>query len=170
MQGRRPDRSDAAAPDPEEHRDASLLAHVATSKYVDALPLYRQAKIFERLGVDVSRTGRQLTSIGDAMGGILALALFDTDTANEAFRSAAANSGHAVLDDMCAPTSAYAAYYGALGTSALSAATATGLIAVEAATAIRVELHGTHGGRVLPHLQGIRGPGWGKTIWRFPPH
>ena len=33
----------------------SLLAHVATSKYVDGLPLYRQEKIFQRLGVDVSR-------------------------------------------------------------------------------------------------------------------
>src|SRR3972149_132026 len=33
-----------------------LLAQVATSKYADALPLYRQEKIFERLGVDLSRT------------------------------------------------------------------------------------------------------------------
>jgi len=33
----------------------SLLAHVATSKYVDGLPLDRQEKIFQRLGVDVSR-------------------------------------------------------------------------------------------------------------------
>jgi RHS repeat-associated protein len=117
-----------------------------------------------------SPTGRQLTSIGDAMGGILALALGDPDAAREAFLSATANSGHALLDEMCAPTAAYAAYYGALGTSAAAAATATGLMAVEATTAIRVEVHGTHGGRVLPHLQGIRGPGWGKTIWRFPPH
>ena len=30
----------------------SLLAHVATSKYVDALTLYRQEKIFQRLGID----------------------------------------------------------------------------------------------------------------------
>jgi len=33
----------------------SLLAQVATSKYVDALPLYRQEKIFARLGIDLSR-------------------------------------------------------------------------------------------------------------------
>lgn len=32
-----------------------LLAHIITSKYVDALPLYRQEKIFERLGVDLRR-------------------------------------------------------------------------------------------------------------------
>ncbi len=32
-----------------------LLAQVATSKYADALPLYRQEKIFERMGVDLSR-------------------------------------------------------------------------------------------------------------------
>ena len=32
-----------------------LLAHVAVSKFADALPLYRQQKIFNRLGVDLSR-------------------------------------------------------------------------------------------------------------------
>jgi transposase len=32
-----------------------LLAHVAVSKYADALPLYRQEKIFERIGVEISR-------------------------------------------------------------------------------------------------------------------
>jgi len=32
-----------------------LLAHVAVSKYADALPLYRQQKIYARLGVDISR-------------------------------------------------------------------------------------------------------------------
>jgi transposase len=42
-------------PIPKSIATPSLLAHVATSKYVDALPLYRQAKIFERLGVDISR-------------------------------------------------------------------------------------------------------------------
>lgn len=47
---------------------------------------------------------------------------------------------------------------------------------VEIATGVRIELHGTHGGRVLPHLQAIKGnPGvgpydWGKTIGRWPPH
>lgn len=35
---------------------AGLLAHVITAKFVDALPFYRQAKQFERLGVEISRT------------------------------------------------------------------------------------------------------------------
>jgi transposase len=33
-----------------------LLAHIAVSKFADALPLYRQQKMFERLGVDISRS------------------------------------------------------------------------------------------------------------------
>ena len=32
-----------------------LLAHVIISKFADALPLYRQEKIFDRMGVDLSR-------------------------------------------------------------------------------------------------------------------
>src|SRR3990167_1475346 len=32
-----------------------LLAYIMTAKYTDALPLYRQEKIFERLGVELSR-------------------------------------------------------------------------------------------------------------------
>jgi len=42
-------------PIPKSLATASLLAHVATCKYVDGLPLYRQEKIFQRLGVDLSR-------------------------------------------------------------------------------------------------------------------
>ena len=42
-------------PIPKSLATPSLLAHVATSKYVDGLPLYRQERIFQRLGVDVSR-------------------------------------------------------------------------------------------------------------------
>ena len=42
-------------PIPKSIATPSLLAHVVTSKYVDGLPLYRQEKIFQRLGVDVSR-------------------------------------------------------------------------------------------------------------------
>ena len=42
-------------PIPKSIATPSLLAHVATSKYVDGLPLYRQEKIFARLGIDVSR-------------------------------------------------------------------------------------------------------------------
>ena len=33
-----------------------LLAHVAVSKYADGLPLYRQEKIFERCGIEISRS------------------------------------------------------------------------------------------------------------------
>jgi transposase len=33
-----------------------LLAHIAVSKYQDALPLYRQEKIFSRHGIDLSRS------------------------------------------------------------------------------------------------------------------
>ena len=32
-----------------------LLAHLVVSKFADALPLYRQQKIFSRLGVEISR-------------------------------------------------------------------------------------------------------------------
>jgi transposase len=42
-------------PVPKSLATPSLLAQVATSKYVDGLPLYRQEKIFERLGLDLSR-------------------------------------------------------------------------------------------------------------------
>jgi transposase len=34
---------------------ASVLAHVATAKFCDHLPLYRQAEIYARSGVDVDR-------------------------------------------------------------------------------------------------------------------
>jgi transposase len=42
-------------PVPKSIATPSLLAQVATSKYVDGLPLYRQEKIFQRLGIDLSR-------------------------------------------------------------------------------------------------------------------
>ena len=42
-------------PVPKSIATPSLLAQVATSKYVDGLPLYRQGKIFQRLGIDLSR-------------------------------------------------------------------------------------------------------------------
>ena len=34
---------------------AGLLAHIAVSKFADAVPLYRQQKIFNRLGIELSR-------------------------------------------------------------------------------------------------------------------
>jgi transposase len=42
-------------PVPKSLASPSLLAFVAVSKYADALPLYRQAGILERIGIDVSR-------------------------------------------------------------------------------------------------------------------
>jgi transposase len=49
------------APKPKQPIEKSLaapglLAYVATQKYVDALPLYRQTEIFKRIGVDIDRT------------------------------------------------------------------------------------------------------------------
>ncbi len=41
---------------PKSMASPSLLAHVAVSKYADALPLYRQEKMFERIGVDLPRS------------------------------------------------------------------------------------------------------------------
>lgn len=42
-------------PIPKSFATPSLLAQIVTSKYVDALPLNRQARIFRRMGVDLSR-------------------------------------------------------------------------------------------------------------------
>jgi hypothetical protein len=42
-------------PIPKSVATPSLLAYVAVSKYADALPLYRQEKMLERIGVDLSR-------------------------------------------------------------------------------------------------------------------
>jgi transposase len=35
----------------------ALIAHVLVSKFADHLPLYRQAKIFERQGITLDRSG-----------------------------------------------------------------------------------------------------------------
>ncbi len=40
---------------PKSIASEGLLAHIIVSKFADALPLYRQQKIFARLGVDLSR-------------------------------------------------------------------------------------------------------------------
>ena len=42
-------------PIPKSQASPGLLAYVAVSKYADALPLYRQTKQFERIGVELSR-------------------------------------------------------------------------------------------------------------------
>jgi transposase len=40
---------------PKSNATPGLLAHIAVSKFADALPLYRQEKIFTRLGIELSR-------------------------------------------------------------------------------------------------------------------
>jgi transposase len=40
---------------PKSNATAGLLAHIAVSKFADGLPLYRQQKIFDRLGIELSR-------------------------------------------------------------------------------------------------------------------
>ena len=40
---------------PKSNATAGLLAHIAVSKFADGLPLYRQQKIFERLGIEMPR-------------------------------------------------------------------------------------------------------------------
>ncbi|MFT7530931.1 MAG: transposase [Gammaproteobacteria bacterium] len=42
-------------PIPKSLASPGLLAHVTVSKYQDALPLYRQEQILQRIGVDISR-------------------------------------------------------------------------------------------------------------------
>lgn len=45
-----------AQPIPKSFATPSLLAHIILSKYADALPLYRQAVMFKRLGVELDTT------------------------------------------------------------------------------------------------------------------
>ncbi len=47
--------ADAIAADPARQAGPSLLAHVAIAKYCDHVPLYRQAEIYARDGVDLDR-------------------------------------------------------------------------------------------------------------------
>jgi transposase len=54
---------------PKSFATASLLAYIAVSKYVDHLPLYRLETIFERAGVDISRTvqARWMIKLGEVL-------------------------------------------------------------------------------------------------------
>jgi len=45
-----------AQPIPKSMASPGLLAHITVSKYQDALPLYRQETILQRIGVDIPRT------------------------------------------------------------------------------------------------------------------
>lgn len=55
-------------PIPRGHAGAGLLAHVLVSKYADHLPLYRQAEIYAREGVEIERS-----TLADWVGGASAL-------------------------------------------------------------------------------------------------
>ena len=54
---------------PKSFASPSLLAHIAVAKYQDALPLYRQEKIFDRHQIDLSRTtmAEWMIKIGTAL-------------------------------------------------------------------------------------------------------
>jgi transposase len=54
---------------PKSFASPSLLAYIAVSKYVDHLPLYRLENIFERAGVEISRTvqARWMVKLSEAL-------------------------------------------------------------------------------------------------------
>lgn len=58
-----------AQPIPKSIASPGLLAHVATAKYVDGLPLYRQEKQFARLGIDLPRQtlARHMVGCGELL-------------------------------------------------------------------------------------------------------
>ncbi|MBF0353227.1 MAG: IS66 family transposase, partial [SAR324 cluster bacterium] len=51
---------------PKSRVSSGLLAHILTSKFVDALPFYRQEKQFARLSVELSRTSMSQWAIHTA--------------------------------------------------------------------------------------------------------
>jgi RHS repeat-associated protein len=123
-----------------------------------------------------SAMSRQASSIGKAMGGMLAFALGDTTAASLAFQDAASDSGQAILDEECAPTSAYVGYYGALGISAASASAALVGGLAEMAGLIDTAPQGNNIIRIIskPGRWGFRidkahhGQRWGHSkFWRW---
>ncbi len=46
----------------------SLLAHVTVSKYADALPLYPQSKMLERIGIDLPRATKHAAKCSRSRG------------------------------------------------------------------------------------------------------
>lgn len=60
---------------PKSMASAGLLAYIATSKYSDGLPLYRQVHMWERLGITISRTtmAAWMVKIGELLSPILNL-------------------------------------------------------------------------------------------------
>jgi transposase len=66
-----------ASPIAKSFATPSLLAQIITSKYVDALPLYRQAKIFQRMGIDLCRAtmASWVIKMGDLVTPLLGIML-----------------------------------------------------------------------------------------------
>jgi transposase len=64
-----------AMPIPKSNASAGLLAWIATSKFCDHLPLYRQESIFSRVGIDITRTtmARWMIDIGGLLDPLVAL-------------------------------------------------------------------------------------------------
>lgn len=56
-------------PLPKTNASSGLLSYVATAKYVDHLPLYRQEEIFRRLGIDMPRAtlARWMIDLGELL-------------------------------------------------------------------------------------------------------
>ena len=71
-----------------------LLAHVLVSKYADHLPLYRQAEIYARQGVDLERS-----TLADWVGGTSEL----LNPLTEALRKYVLNTGKLHADDVPVP-------------------------------------------------------------------
>ena len=54
---------------PKSNASATLLAYIATAKYQDALPLYRQSQIFARHGIEIPRNtlARWMVQVGERL-------------------------------------------------------------------------------------------------------
>jgi transposase len=60
---------------PKSNASSSVLAYIATAKYVDALPLYRQEAIFKRIGIDLPRQtmARWMIQVGEKLAPLIVL-------------------------------------------------------------------------------------------------
>jgi transposase len=60
---------------PKSNSSASLLAYIATAKYADALPLYRQEDIFKRINIDLSRQtmARWMITVGEKIAPLITI-------------------------------------------------------------------------------------------------
>jgi len=60
---------------PKSLASAGLVSHIITSKYCDTLPLYRQEKIYKRIGVEIKRSSmaRWIISLAERLSPLLEL-------------------------------------------------------------------------------------------------